>query len=224
MGLFICFSGPSNYKLQAHANIENQLVDKFGFQQISLDDCNKIVQLIYHVTNDKGETFCKYLDENQVPQGISTSTIGGHTGGDETILILSTRDNFHEIESGNDIRAILAFNYEDFEYKNIDINVLCSNQVTKSGGGKILVENLINVCRQEGLRKITLFASESAVNFYKKFGFVNESKMFPNMLSLQLGGKRMVRLVINLKTKKRKSRKLKSKYKGKSKKLKSKRK
>lgn len=224
MGLFICFSSPSKYKLQEHTNIENQLVDKFGFQQISLDDCNKIVQLIYHVTNDKGETFCKYLDENGVPQGIGTSTIGGHVGGDETILILSTRDNFNEIESGNDIRAILAFNYEDFEYKNIDINVLCSNQVTKSGGGKILVENLINVCRQEGLRKITLFASESALNFYKKIGFVNESKMFPNMLSLQLGGKRMIRLVINLKTKKIKSRKLKFKSRRKSKKLKSRRK
>ena len=70
------------------------------------------------------------------------------------------------------------------------------NQVTKLGGGKILVENLINVCRQEGIRKITLFASQSAVSFYKNLSFVNESKMFPNMMSLQLGGKRMVCLVL----------------------------
>ena len=216
MGLFICFSRPSKYKLPEHTAIEERLVNNFGFQEISLDDCNKIVQLILKVTNDKGETFCKYLDENGVPQGIGTSTIGGHTGGDETVLFLSTRDNFHEIESGNDIRAILAFNYEDFEYKNIDINVLCSNQVTKSGGGKILVENLINVCRLEGIRKITLFASESAVNFYKKLGFVNESKMFPNMLSLQLGGKRMIYLVLNLKPRRKtKSRRRKSKSKSK---------
>ena len=217
MGLFICFSRPSKYKLPEHTAIEEKLVNNFGFQEISLDDCNKIVQLILKVTNDKGETFCKYLDENGVPQGIGTSTIGGHTGGDETVLILSSRDNFDEIESGNDIRAILAFNYEDFEYKNIDINVLCSNQVTKLGGGKILVENLINVCRQEGIRKITLFASESAVSFYKKIGFVNESKMFPNMMSLQLGGKRMVCLVLNLKSRRKKKsrRKIKSRRKNK---------
>ena len=217
MGLFICFSRPSKYKLSEHTAIEERLVNNFGFQEISLDDCNKIVQLILRVINDKGETFCKYLDENGVPQGIGTSTIGGHTGGDETVLILSSCDNFDEIESGNDIRAILAFNYEDFEYKNIDINVLCSNQVTKSGGGKILVENLINVCRQEGIRKITLFASQSAVSFYKKFGFVNESKMFPNMMSLQLGGKRMVCLVLNLKSRRKKKsrRKIKSRRKNK---------
>lgn len=190
MGLFICFSLPSKYKLPEHENIEIKLVDKFGFQPISLENCNKIVQLVLQLNNDRGETFCKYLDENGVPQGISTSTIGGHTSGDETVLILSTRDNFDEIENGNDIRAILAFNYEDFEYKNVDINVLCSNQVTKSGGGKILLESLINACKEEGMTTLTLFASESAVNFYRKVGFVNKSKMFPNMMSLQLvGGK-----------------------------------
>jgi hypothetical protein len=202
MGLFICFSVPSNYKLPEHSNIEIKLVDKFGFQPISLENCNKIVNLILRVTNDKGETFCKYLDENLVSQGISTSTISGHTSGDKTVLILSTHDNFDEIENGNDIRAILAFNYEDFEYKNVDIDVLCSNQVTKSGGGKILLENLISACKEEGMRKLTLFASESAVNFYRKFNFVNESKMFPNMMSLQLGGKRMI-----LRTKRRKTKK-----------------
>jgi hypothetical protein len=218
MGLFICFSRPSKYKLQEHTSIEQQLVNNFGFQEISLDDCNKIVQLILRVTNDKGETFCKYLDKNGVPQGIATSTIGGHTSGDETILILSTRDNFNEIETGNDIRAILAFNYEDYEYKNIDINVLCSNQVTKLGGGKILLENLINVSRLEGMKKITLFAAESAINFYKKFGFVNESKMFSTMLSLQLGGKHMACLVLNLKSRRRTKSKRKRKRKTKSKK------
>jgi len=218
MGLFICFSRPSKYKLPEHTAIEQKLVNNFGFQEISLDECNKIIQLIFQVTNDKGETFCKYLDENGVPQGIATSTIGGHIGGDETILILSTNDNFNEIETGNDIRAILAFNYEDFEYKNIDINVLCSNQVTKSGGGKVLLENFINVCRQEGISKITLFASQSALTFYKKFGFINESKMFPNMMSLQLGGKHMVCLVLNLKSKSRKRTKSKIKRKTKSRK------
>ena len=29
MGLFICFSVPSNYKLPEHSNIEIKLVDKF---------------------------------------------------------------------------------------------------------------------------------------------------------------------------------------------------
>jgi N-acetylglutamate synthase-like GNAT family acetyltransferase len=222
MGLFICFKDPSSrYKLPQHTKIETELVNKFGFQQITQADCNKIVQLILKVHNDKSETFCKYVDENGNSLGISTATVAGHTSGDETVLILSTKDNFEEIESGNDIRAILAFSYDNDEYKDLDINVLCSNQVTKSGGGSILVKSLIDVCKQEGIRKISLFAAESAVNFYKKMGFVNESDVHHNMMSLQLGGKYRHHLVLKLKRRKLKTKKLKTK-KLKTKKLKTK--
>jgi N-acetylglutamate synthase-like GNAT family acetyltransferase len=202
MGLFICFKGPSRYKIPAHTKIETELVDKLGFQPITQDDCNKIVQLILKVRNDKSESFCRYVDEEGISRGIGVATVAGHTSGDETVLILSTKDNFEEIESGNDIRAILAFNYEDDEYKNVDINVLCSNQVTKSGGGGILIKSLIEICKQEGINKISLFASESAVNFYKKIGFINESEIHHNMMSLQLGGKYRVHLVLKLKHRK----------------------
>jgi hypothetical protein len=218
MGLFICSKGPSNYKLPLHTKIETELVDKFRFQPITQDECNKIVQLILKVSNDKGETFCKYVDETGKSLGITTSTVAGHTSGDETVLILSTRDNIEEIESGNDIRAILAFDYHDDEYNDLDINVLCSNQVIKSGGGGLLIKSLIDVCKQEGIRKISLFAAESAVGFYKKIGFINESKVLHNMMSLQLGGIKNKKFK-KLKTKKLKTKKLKTRKLKKSKKL-----
>lgn len=170
MGLFICFKDPSSrYKLPGLTDIETKLVNNFGYQQISQDDCNKIVQMVLKVQNDKGETFCKYVNELGESIGIYTPTVANHTSGDETVLILSTRDNFEEIKSGNDIRAILAFNYEDNVGGIVDINVLCSNQVTKSGGGSILINSVIAVCKtEEKIKKINLYAAESAVNFYKK--------------------------------------------------------
>jgi len=59
MGLFICFKDPSSrYKLPQHTRIETELVDNFGFQQITQADCNKIVQLILKVRNDRNESFC----------------------------------------------------------------------------------------------------------------------------------------------------------------------
>ena len=206
MGLFICVKGQSEYKNQRHTKIETELVDTFGFQQITQDNCNKIVKLILKVENDKQDKFCKSINTKGESLGIETSTVVAHTTGDETVLILSTKNNIEEITSGNDIRAILTFNYEDEEDKYLDLTALCSNQVTKSGGGRVLIENLINVCKQEGIMTIGLLSSDSAIEFYKFVGFVSESEVHRKMLSLKLGrGKYRKRFILNLKNYSRKN-------------------
>ena len=223
MGLFICFKKKSIYKNDLHSKIENDFLTSHGYITITQEKCNKIYMLIAKANNERGETFCKYLDEKGKLQGVDMATLAGHTSGDSTVLILSTRDNFNEIESIDDIRAILAFDYEEEDNDNkkyeLSINVLCSNQITKSGGARTLLLNLIDVSRENGIRLISLAASETAITYYEKFGFRLEPG-FHSFMSLQLGGNHMVRLVINLKSRKLKSRKLKSR-KVKSRKFKS---
>ena len=221
MGLFICFKKDSRYKNDLHSEIENVFVTRLGYITITQEECSRIYK-ITRTTNERGETFCKYLDEKGKLQGVDMATLAGHTSGNSTVLILSTRNNFNEIESADDIRAILAFDYEeeddDDKKYELGINVLCSNQITKSGGAQTLLLNLIDVSRENGIRLISLAATETAITYYEKFGFKIEPR-FHSFMSLQLGGNHMVRLVINLKSRKLKSKKLKSR-KLKSRKLK----
>ena len=202
MGLFICFKKNSKYKKDLHSEIENGFVTRYGYTTITQEEFNRISKMIMLETNDRGETFCKSKDENGNSQGIAMATLGGHTIGEDTILILSTRDNFSEIESADDIRAVLVFDlFTDNGKYELSVNVLCSNQITKSGGARILLTNLIDVTREIGIGLISLAAEENAISYYEKFGFRIEPG-FKSFMSLQLGGNRMVHLVLNLKTKK----------------------
>jgi hypothetical protein len=233
MGLFICFK-KDKYKNDLHSVIEENLRTRYGYTQITQEQFNRIIKMIMAERNDRGETFCKSKDENGNPQGIDTATLGGHTIGEDTILILSKRDNFDEIESVDDIRAVLVFNYEeqddDDKKYELDVHVLCSNQLTKSGGARTLLTNLIDVSRENGIKLISLNSSDTAIEYYQRFGFTLVNPRFPTFMALQLGGKRMVRLVLKLKStfkksgaKSRKNKKLKSTFKksgAKSRKLK----
>jgi len=195
MGLFICLRQPSRDKIKEHIKIEADLINRYGFQLITQEDSDRISELISDTTNDKNEKFCTYLDKEGELQGIDTSILKRHTTrGDNTVLILSTKDSIEEVDSANDIRAVLTFKYEDAtEYKDLDIEALCSNQITKLGGGKILLDNLIAVCRENEIRKINLFAANNAISFYAKNGFINESEIHPNIMSLQLGGRKSLK-------------------------------
>ena len=136
MGLFICFK-KDKYKNELHSEIENSFVSRYGYKIITQEDCTRMARLVIPARSDKGETFCKYKDKKDNLQGVDMTTLSSHIFGEDTILILSTRDNFDEIESADDIRAILVFNYEEDDDDNkkyeLNIHLLCSNQITKSG-------------------------------------------------------------------------------------------
>ena len=194
MGLFICLKNPT-YKNGLHTEIETELIDAYGYNPFSLAEFNRVLKLILKATNLSGSTFCKKNDSTGKSQGINTAMIAGHSRGDDTILILSNKDSIEEIQNADDIQAILIFNYEENEDEEsvkkyeIDIFILCSNQITNSGGGKILLQSLIDVSRRKGMRTISLVASENAVNYYKKFGFILDSSV-NDFMTLQLGGRK----------------------------------
>ena len=104
----------------------------------------------------------------------------------------------------DDIRAILAFNYEDDENMLVDINALCSNQLTLSRGGGLLISPLIKVCRENQLNSVALYSSESGVVFYKKKGFENAGdERFPNKMVLRLSAGSGARKTRKRRTKRR---------------------
>jgi hypothetical protein len=223
MGLFICLKKPA-YKNDLHNEIETELIDAYGYNIFSLEEFKRILNLILKAKDSSGATFCKKFDSTGKSQGINTAMIAGHSMGGDTILILSNKDSIEEIQNADDIQAILIFNYEEndddeesIKKYEIDIFILCSNQITNSGGGKILLQSLIDVSRRKGMRTISLVASETAVNYYKKFGFRLDSDLH-DFMTLQLGGRKGLKR--KSKKKKRKSFLYSRKYSRKQKKSK----
>ena len=185
MGVFICLNN-SRYKVRGHADLETRLIRSHGFQLIVDSDYERIMDLILKTTNEKGETFCRRLEEG-VFAGIMVSYLAGNSIRNNTVLILtsSATNAIEEVESIADIRAVLAFNYndDDDESKVVDINALCSNQLTKSRGGGLLLTPLISVCNGTELTAIVLHSSPDGVEFYKKKGFENEpDERYPNKM------------------------------------------
>lgn len=186
MGLFICLNN-SSYKNRGHAQLETNLIRDHGFQLMIETDYDRLMRIVSSTRNEKGESFCKRFDVNGISIGIMTSTLVGNSTRTNTVLILTTKDAVEEIDTMDDIRAILAFNYEDDENKLVDINALCSNQLSKSRGGGLLIAHLIDVCRENQLNTIILYSSDSGVEFYKKKGFENAGdERFPNKMILRL--------------------------------------
>ena len=186
MGLFICLNNSPD-KFREYANLETDLIRGHGFGLMIETDYARLMKIVSTTYNEKGESFCKRVDENGTAIGIMTSTLVGNSNRINTVLILTTKDAVEEIDTMDDIRAILAFNYEDEEYKLVDINALCSNQLTMSRGGGVLITHLIDVCRENRLNAINLYSSVSGVEFYKKKGFESaEDERFPSRMILRL--------------------------------------
>jgi hypothetical protein len=217
----VLFRSGERYKNDLHNEIETELIHAYGYNIFSLEEFKRILNLILKAKDSSGATFCKKFDSTGKSQGINTAMIAGHSMGSDTILILSNKDSIEEIQNADDIQAILIFNYEENDHDEsvkkfeIDIFILCSNQITNSGGGKILLQSLIDVSRRKGMRTISLVASETAVNYYKKFGFKLDSDLH-DFMTLQLGGRKQKRKS----KKKRKSFSYSKKYSRKQKKSK----
>lgn len=56
------------------------------------------------------------------------------------------------------------------EYAKIE-RVCILKEYRKKGAGKFLMEEIMNYCKKQNCRKISLGAQEHALNFYKKLGF-----------------------------------------------------
>ena len=207
--MFICHKQDGPYKSAKQSQIEELLRETYGFKRIADAERDRLKTIIGQTTNDDRESFCK----NKTQEGMMISTLFTHMNNTETVLILTTKEKIEEVESGDDIRVVLTFGiFENFDVDEIlddinevEITTLCSNQVSKRGGGSILLRTLIDVCRDIRIEKIHLTALRNAIGFYRKYGFEHEdeSKMY-----YRIAGKKYkkVHLILNLRKDKQKTR------------------
>jgi hypothetical protein len=67
--------------------------------------------------------------------------------------------------------AIIKFFEKDMGYIYVDI--ICSKNGVK-GGGHVLMTTLIKICKILSFKQIKLHSVKSAIDFYKKYGFVKD--------------------------------------------------
>lgn len=65
-------------------------------------------------------------------------------------------------------------------HQGIISQMAIDSQYQNKGIGKTILEQLINQCKEHNVNEIVLNARETAINFYKKYGFKITSEKFPS--------------------------------------------
>jgi hypothetical protein len=131
MGRFIYINRPFN-------EIEAQLIRDRGFKPLSYDEYDKIRMQFLGTINKKEESFCKKVYKGK-KIGPMTPTLMQLSDKNNTMLVLSRGEM---IDSADDIKAVVGFTISK---NKLRINGVCSNQVTKSKGGSMLVKMIERV-------------------------------------------------------------------------------
>ena len=128
MGRFIYVNRPFN-------KIETQLIRDRGFTPLSYDEYDKIRMQFLGTINKKKESFCKRVYKGR-KIGPMTPKLMQLSDKNNTMLVLSRGET---IDSADDIKAVVGFTVSK---NKLRINGVCSNQVTKSKGGDMIVKML----------------------------------------------------------------------------------
>lgn len=124
----------------------------------------RLVSMV-HRAKRGADTFCM-----KDGAGISMDMLTHYTTGHDTVLF-SLRCAIKDLKSVDDIRAVLAFDYHDVENRVVLIDSFCSNQLTKAGGGKLLLSPLVSACKRNEVEMITVIPTPSALSYYSHMGF-----------------------------------------------------
>ena len=82
------------------------------------------------------------------------------------------------IEKENKVVGTGRLHFE--EYKGIISQMAIAPQNQKQGIGKMILNGLIEICHEKEIKKIELSARETALDFYKKFGFTAFNEKYPS--------------------------------------------
>ena len=126
MGRFIYVNRPFN-------EIETQLIRDHRFTPLLYDEYDKMRVQFLSTINEKEESFCKRVYKGR-KIGPMTPKLMQLSDKNNTMLVLSKGET---INSADDIKAVVGFTISK---NKLGINGVCSNQVTKSKGGSMLVK------------------------------------------------------------------------------------
>ena len=127
--------------------IERELIHQHGFQLITYEEYDKLRVRFLGTINKRGDTFCIAKNSKQFGSLI-TPTLAQLSDKNNTMLVLSSKSNVEDIQSANDIKAVLGYT---FSKNTVRINGICNNQVIKSTGGRVLINHLTNACKNKNL-------------------------------------------------------------------------
>lgn len=189
-----------------HDTRQEGLINQFtthGYSYIT--KLSKIYRDIINVLSTQDEDFNSFCFNAETTTGINTEGV---------IRNLNTCPAvFYFIKNENILHSTILFNVK--EHDCVYIDSFCVNQIKRLKGGKDILEEFINIVRENGFKKIQLDAIITAVSFYEKLGFIVDNPSdtrdtIPMTKIIQQGGKKH-------KTKK-KNKKIKKTFRKKSKK------
>lgn len=141
---------------------------------------------------NNSEFLCRNLNSGYILQSFFNS---------DAVIVIGSKNI---LPNGN----IFGFALINFNPTHIYIDVICSHVGIK-GSGDILMNSIKNVCQPLSMTQIKLQSVNSAVDFYKRYGFVKTDSLCNDMCEMvytvTTGGKR--------KTKRRKTKRRKTKMK-----------
>ena len=163
-------------------NLINQFT-KYGYSYITkLTDIYKDIIDILSTQDEDFNSFCFNAE----------SAIGINTEG--VIRNLNTYPAvFYFIKNENILHSTILFNVK--EHDCVYIDSFCVNQIKRFKGGKDILEEFMNIVKEDNFKKIKLDAIDTAVEFYKKLGFILDNPLeirdtMHMTKSLQKGGKK----------------------------------
>jgi hypothetical protein len=144
---------------------------------------------------DNSEVLCRNLNGEYILESFLNS---------DAVIVIGSENI---LPNGN----IFGFALINFKPTHIYIDVICSHIGIK-GSGDILMNNIKNICQPLSMTQIKLQSVNSAVDFYKRYGFVKTDSLCNDMCEMvytvTTGGKRKTK---RRKTKRRKTKRRKTK-------------
>lgn len=126
---------------------------------------NPYDDLAAYITNlIDDDKFCKNINSRYIDNSLKESDAILVISSNETILPNGTIYGF----------ALLKF---DEKYNAIYIDLICTNVHIK-GSGELLITLLEQIADEIFMEYIYLFSVDTAVNFYKKYGFIDKDEFF----------------------------------------------
>lgn len=119
---------------------------------------------------NKGYSSCKgrFYQDNYFLNGYKfVYDLDIETGG--TLFVYSNDEKIAE--------ASIHFNYgssENIRLKSIAVN----SEYRLKGIGSTMINEIIKLCKQNGISKIVVYSIEGAINFYKKCGFIEDNNQW----------------------------------------------
>jgi hypothetical protein len=159
--------------------IKNIFVNKFrndGIQLRILDEENE---------DDNIYNYTSHIENNFCGSELGPSYIKNSVYDDDNFSLMKFL-NYDDVHSIITFKIMTDHNKNNLQYMFID--AYCANQVKQRSGASILLDYLVDVCKNIGISEIRLDSTSTAKSFYEYKGFNEISSNSSKMVKMINGG------------------------------------